>query len=90
MMIADYSWKPVDVATRMQELDKMIAKLKHSKSDANEEKNRIEAMLRSLPQSTSPEKVGATIVAGSELELLRNRVASVLKEEQKTALEVSQ
>lgn len=90
MMIADYSWKPVDVATRMQELDKMIAKLKHSKSDANEEKNRIEAMLRSLPQNTSPEKVGATIVAGSELELLRNRVASVLKEEQKTALEVNQ
>lgn len=90
MMIADYSWKPVDVAGRMQELDKMIGKLKHSKSDAAEEKNRIEAMLRTLPQNTSPEKVGANIVAGSELELLRNRVASVLKDEQKTTMEVNQ
>ena len=90
MMIADYSWKPVDVASRVQELDKLIAKLKHSKDDANSEKVRIEAMLRTLPQNTSPEKVGATIVAGSELELLRNRVASVLKEEQKTTLEVNQ
>jgi hypothetical protein len=43
-----------------------------------------------LPQSSSPEKVGANIVAGSELELLRSKVASLLKEEQKTSNETNQ
>ena len=90
MMIADYSWKPVDVAARVQELNKMIAKLKNAQGEASAERDRIEGILRSLPQSSSPEKVGANIVAGSELELLRSKVASLLKEEQKTSNETNQ
>ncbi|MFA6208032.1 MAG: hypothetical protein WCT03_19090 [Candidatus Obscuribacterales bacterium] len=90
MMIADYSWKPVDVAVRVEELNKMIAKLKNAQGEASAERDRIEAILRTLPQSSSPEKVGANIVAGSELELLRSKVASLLKEEQKTANETNQ
>ncbi len=90
MMIADYSWKPVDVAVRVQELNKMIGKLKRSQSEVTAEKDRIEAILRTLPTNTSTEKVGANIVAGSELELLRNKVAGLLKEEQKSTYEVNQ
>ncbi|CAN5311801.1 hypothetical protein BH11CYA1_BH11CYA1_50440 [soil metagenome] len=90
MMIADYSWKPVDVAVRVEELNKMIAKLKNAQGEASAERDRIEAILRTLPQSSSPEKVGANIVAGSELELLRSKVSSLLKEEQKSANETNQ
>ena len=69
---------------------KMIAKLKNAQGEATAERDRIEGILRSLPQSSSPEKVGANIVAGSELELLRSKVASLLKEEQKSANETNQ
>jgi len=90
MMIADYSWKPVDVAVRVQELNKLIGKLKNSQGEVTAEKDRIEAILRTLPSNTSTEKIGANIVAGLELELLRNKVAGLLKEEQKSTYEVNQ
>lgn len=81
MMIADYSWRPVDVATRVSEVGALISKLK-SPSGPENEKARIEGMLQGLPQSNNPEKIGAFIVAGTELEMLRNKVRSLLKEEQ--------
>lgn len=78
MMIADYSWKPVDVQPRLAELGQLISKLNQSDS-VSSEKNRIEGMLRSLPQNTNTEKIGANIVAGAELEILRNKVRALLK-----------
>lgn len=85
MMIADYSWKPVDVSPRFTETGKLIARLRSS-SAADSEKSRIETMLQGLPKATNTEKIGAFIVAGTELEMLRNKVKIVLKDEQtKTA-----
>lgn len=78
MMIADYSWKPVDVTPRLAELGSLISKLNQSDT-VSSEKNRIEGMYKNLPQTSNTEKIGANIVAGAELEILRNKVKALLK-----------
>ena len=79
MMISDYSWKPVDVAARDAELKNLIARLGMHQEVAADEKGRIDAALRDLPSTNNTQRIGASIVTGTELELLRKKVIAALK-----------
>ncbi len=79
MMVSDFSMQPADTVSRLSDISSLISKLKQDQSTAAAEKDRIQRMLSDLDSDQTPARYGVSVVAASELEMLRNKVFAMLK-----------
>jgi len=79
MMVSDFSMQPADTAARMSNISSLISQLKSDQSSAAADKDRIQRYLANLDSLETPNKYGKSVVAASELEMVRKKVYPILR-----------
>lgn len=79
MMVSDFSMQPADTAARLSDISSLISKLKVDQSSAAADKDRIQRLVSNLDAQDTPKRYGISVVAASELEMVRNKVYPMLK-----------
>jgi hypothetical protein len=80
MMISDFSMQPADVSLRVAAVAQDVARLRDGRDDATrdfEHAQRLAEVVRSMPEG--PQKYGQSIVAATELEMIRHKLEPVLQ-----------
>lgn len=79
MTVSDFSMQPADTAARLSNVSSLISKLKIDQSSASADKDRIYRVVGGLDSLDAAKKYGMSVVAASELEMLRKKVYPMLK-----------
>lgn len=80
MMVSDFSMQPADTAARVSNISSLISQLKADQSSASADKDRIQrTLLSNLDSLDTAKKYGISVVAASELEMVRKKVYPMLK-----------
>lgn len=81
MMVADWSMSPAQITPRLNDINRMIASLHRDQSTVSRERDRIQQYLNGFEQLPAPQKFGVSIVAATELEMLRKKVDELLRQQ---------
>ncbi|MBX9687542.1 MAG: hypothetical protein K2X27_12620 [Candidatus Obscuribacterales bacterium] len=79
MMVSDFSLQPADTSARLSDISSLVNKLKSDQSSASADKDRIQRMVSGMESADAAHKYGMSVVAASELEMVRNKVYPMLK-----------
>ncbi len=79
MMVSDFSLQPADTAARMSDISSLVSKLKVDQSSASADKDRIARVVSGLGSMDAAKQYGMSVVAASELEMLRNKIYPMLR-----------
>lgn len=80
MMVADFSLQPAETKARVSDISSLVAQLKMDQSSASADKDRIQRIISQMDsQDSAAKKYGMSVVAASELEMLRNKVFPMIK-----------
>lgn len=79
MMVSDFSMQPADTAARLSNVSALINNLKVDQSSAAADKDRIQRLVSGLDSMDPSKKYGMSVVAASELEMIRAKVNPMVK-----------
>jgi hypothetical protein len=79
MMVSDFSMQPADTAGRLSTISSLISQLKNDQASAAADKDRIQRMVSGLDSMDASRKYGMSVVAASELEMVRGKVTPMVR-----------
>jgi hypothetical protein len=79
MMVSDFSLQPADTTGRLSNISSLIGQLKIDQSSAAADKDRIARVISGLESMEAAKKYGMSVVAASELEMVRQKVNPMIK-----------
>lgn len=81
MMVADWSLSPAQITPRVNDVNRMLASVHRDQSTVTRERDRIQQYLNGFDQLPAPQKYGVSIVAATELEMLRKKVDELIRQQ---------